>query len=375
MRPVYLWLGAVLALSMTLLVEARAQAAPVFDPQNVIADDIQTEALGAYRRHAARGAFRGSEMVIVDYRKPSSAPRLYILSLTTGAVEAYYVAHGRGSDPSHTQVAMRLSDAPSTGMSSVGAFRGLERYQSPENGPALRLAGLDWTNANAYDRLIVFHTAGYFDPAQRRFGRSCGCFVVTRQAMERVYGVLADGGFLYAGPAALHDRTASPARDCNPHCGGNCSAPLIAAAKKARPTLVARALPAPTPRAKPLPATPLPAEPIPAAPPVAVAAAAFVAPVPHAKPDFALPPAAAGMAAAPIPQAKPDLPAATAVAGAQDTLGTDAPVPHEKPAFRPTLDAAAVLADAARVPDPLPGEIPVPIEKPSGLRQVAELTP
>jgi hypothetical protein len=369
MRHVYLCVSAALALAMfAFAAESRANPAPAavprLDAQNVIADDIQSEALAAYRRHAAQGAFRGNELVIVDYRKPSDAPRLYILNIATGAVEAYYVAHGRGSDPGHTQRAIRLSDAPTTGMSSVGAFRGLERYQSPENGPALRLAGLDWTNANAYDRLIVFHTAGYFDPAARRFGRSCGCFVVTRQAMERVYGVLADGGFLYAGPARLHDKTASTARDCNPHCGGNCNAPLIASAKPParRAVAVAKAEPAPPiPAAKPAP--------VPLTPALAVAKVDLAPVSPRPKP--ALPPDAPGaeLAFVPTPHAKPSIEAAgTAVA--ETAL---APVPLAKPELAPALDVAQASLGAPLVPNPLPGEIPVPVGKPAGLKQVAEL--
>jgi hypothetical protein len=363
MRLAYLCAG-ILVLALAAIGQARANVPmavpqpPTLDPYNAIPDDIQAEALSAYRKHAARNAFRGSEIVMVDYRKPSGAPRLYILNLTNGAVEAYYVAHGRGSDPGHTKVALRFSDAPTTGMSSVGAFRGLERYTSSENGPALRLAGLDPTNSNAYDRLIVFHTAGYFSPSDRRFGRSCGCFVVTREAMERVYGVLADGGFLYAGPASLHDATASPSIDCDPRCG-SCNTPLIAAARKPRNTMVAAVEDSPRPpRTKPAPDRPR--------------SVVFAAIVPRPKPvipsERAAPAAIAGI---PVPLAKPGLPVEPMIAMAgQADLG---PVPLAKPDLRPSLGEA--MADAVRIPDPEPGEIPVPAVKPDGLQQVAELVP
>ncbi|MCC6917749.1 MAG: murein L,D-transpeptidase catalytic domain family protein [Alphaproteobacteria bacterium] len=342
------------------------------DPQNVIADDIQSEALAAYRRHAASRAFKGTEIVIVDYRKPSNAPRLFVLDLATGGVEAYYVAHGRGSDPAHTKSALRFSDAPTTGMSSVGAFRGLELYQSPEHGPAMRLAGLDSTNVNAYDRLIVFHTASYFNPAAGRFGRSCGCFVVTKEAMARIYGVLSDGGFLYAGPARLHDRTATTAQDCNPACGGGCRpAPLIAAAKRPDAPVLAKAAPAPTP----VPAAPpvqlaVATPPTPA--PVAVAAVQDV-PIPLAKPDLkAAPVPAMVMAEVPVPLAKPDL-ALPMVASAE---APSAPVPLAKPDLRPSVnDTSLAAVPDLLVPNPEPGDVPVPISKPVGLQRMAELVP
>jgi hypothetical protein len=307
-----------------------AQAAPAangapLDPQNLIADDIQAEALANYARAAAQKPFRGSEIVIVDYRMPTDARRLFILNLATGAVETHYVAHGRGSDPGHTLKAQRFSDVMSTGMSSVGAYRGLERYTSATHGPALRLAGLSTTNASAYERLIVFHTAGYFAPEAGRFGRSCGCFVVTTEDMKRVYDVIADGGFLYAGPARLHDRTASFQRDCNTECGNTCPEPLIADARPAKSpaaTRVADVRPTPK-RAAPEP------------------------PVPQ-------------------PLAKPALPSAAAVAVAAEL---DPPLPLAKPDLsRPGGQTLGLV-----VPDVAPGQIPVPAAKPDGLQQVADL--
>ena len=181
---------AALAVPQALAATAR-NGAPI-DPRNLIADDLEAEALASYARNAGKAPFKGHEIVVVDYRLPSSARRLYIVDLDTGAVEPHYVAHGRGSDPGHTQVAMRFGDTEGSGMTSIGAYRGLDRYQSPAHGPALRLAGLDRSNASAYERLIVVHTAPYFDPANGKFGRSLGCFVVTVEDRSRVYDVIAD---------------------------------------------------------------------------------------------------------------------------------------------------------------------------------------
>ena len=373
---------AILALALfAFVVETRAapalNGAPM-DPQNVIADDIQSEALAAYRRHAAGYAFKGTEIVIVDYRRPSNTPRLFVLNLATGGVEAYYVAHGRGSDPAHTKSALRFSDAPTTGMSSVGAFRGLELYQSPEHGPAMRLAGLDSTNTNAYDRLIVFHTASYFNPAAGRFGRSCGCFVVTKEAMARIYGVLSDGGFLYAGPARLHDRSATTAQDCNPACGGGCRpAPLIAAAKRPKAPAFAKAEPAPAPTPLPAPSPVLVAvaDPVSQAtrPAPVAAAAVHDVPVPLPKPaPKSAPDAATEVAEVPVPLAKPGL-SPPLIASADDQ---NAPVPHAKPDLRPSVDDTSLAAiPDLLVPDPQPGQVPVPIRKPVGLQRMAELVP
>lgn len=369
-----------------------ASGAPM-DPQGLIADDIESEAYAAYRRLSAQKAFKGPEIVLVDYRLPSSARRLFIVNLMTGAVEAHYVAHGRGSDPGHTNKAQRFSDALSTGMSSVGAYRGLGLYQSPDHGPALRLAGLDPTNASAYRRLIVFHTAAYFDPAAGKLGRSCGCFVVTAGEMTRVYDVIADGGFLYAGPVRLNDLSASTARDCNTACGNACptTPPLMASNEPKAPVALASAEPplaAPTPAPQPpvlLAAAPLPVQeavlppssvPTPQVKPALPQAPAPVqvveeTPVPLPKPalDMAAEPPAqiaeASAAEIPTPHAKPTLDPAPSDAMA---LVTGLPLPAAKPG---DLTAPNALA-AALVPDIVFGETPVPAPKPVNLQRVAD---
>lgn len=397
------FLAAIMAL-MVPAVAATKMGDVVIDPQNLIADDIEMEALRAYHRQSAVRAFRGSEIVIVDYRLPSSRPRLFIVDLSNGAVDSFYVSHGRGSDPGHTKSAQRFSDIPSTGMSSVGAFRGADRYRSPNHGPALRLIGLDATNRSAYDRLIVFHTAPYFDPAAGRFGRSCGCFVVPKSDMTRVYDVVADNGFLYAGPATLHDETANFQRDCNTACGNRCPDPLIADARKparSKAVAVARAAPPPpadpvipAPRAPaPLPAVAAvtaPAAPVapvaappadtPAAPPILVARAepAAPSPVPAARADGPPPP---------LPIAKPagvmTAMAQTKSAGSPVLAETqDVPLPIAKPAGLSDTLAVAEASDAAEVAAPViarlvpdfgPGETPVPSPKPLSVNSTASL--
>src|SRR5689334_18952162 len=39
---------------------------------------------------------------IVDFSQPSSDPRFHVVDMASGNVESYRVAHGRGSDPSHS---------------------------------------------------------------------------------------------------------------------------------------------------------------------------------------------------------------------------------------------------------------------------------
>ena len=79
---------AALAVPQALAATAR-NGAPI-DPRNLIADDLEAEALASYARNAGKAPFKGHEIVVVDYRLPSSARRLYIVDLDTGAVEPHF---------------------------------------------------------------------------------------------------------------------------------------------------------------------------------------------------------------------------------------------------------------------------------------------
>jgi hypothetical protein len=361
MKRVVLAAGALLALVYNQAAAATAFNGAPIDPANLIADDLEAEALASYARNAAARPFRGQTIVVVDYRKPSSTKRLFLLNLATGAVEPHYVAHGRGSDPEHTTVAMRFGDVTSSGMSSLGAYRGLERYQSPAHGPALRLAGLDRSNRSAYERLIVVHTAPYFDPANGKYGRSLGCFVVTTEDRARIYDIIADGGFLYAGPSCLGaGATACRKPDTS----------LMAEAAPAAPVAVAAATPAPPPAPAPKPA---PVQP----PPVVLAAAAPRATLPKPAVMRAAPPPVVLADAVPTPSSKPRLDVPVLVAFA-------APVPTPKPVLAaPAIDTpeqiAAALEVLGRAPAPSPLaavavalDVPEPLAKPALLAEAGE---
>ncbi len=360
MRRVLLLALSVWATTILSVPLARAQTA-VLDPQNLIADDIQAQAIDAYARQAARAPFKGDEIVVVDYRLPSTARRLYILNMRTGAVEAHYVAHGRGSDPQHSKMAVRFSNTESSGMSSLGAYRGGERYQSPAHGPALRLHGLDASNASAYERLIVFHTAPYFDPENGKFGRSLGCFVVTTRAMNRIYDVIANGGFVYAGaprtapqPDILMAAAAPPS---TPDPAPVPAAPVIMASLT-QPDIASDAPQHGRPKAR------------------AALVAAFVPPMPHPKPRLD---AVAQSASVPVPQAKPDSLLAAALIATPPAVPDPAPAPQWAEIILPQIKPAAIAAVEATAQDggalmaliTMGGDAPLPQPKPVILNAAA----
>jgi hypothetical protein len=170
------------------------------DPRHEIRPQLLERALASYQRHQAEHLGNGM-MMIVDFSKPSSQPRLHLLDLRSGAVRSLLVAHGQGSDRDHDGVADFFSDADGSHASSLGAFRAAERYQGA-HGLSLAIDGLDASNRSARARAIVVHSQWYVSQtmiAQHGvLGRSWGCFVVEPAAINEVVATLENGGFIYA---------------------------------------------------------------------------------------------------------------------------------------------------------------------------------
>jgi hypothetical protein len=161
------------------------------------------------RRTGGRG-YGPAQIVIIDFAKPSAMPRLYVVDLLSGygLDTPIRVAHGIGSDPNDDGIADRFGNAQYSLMSSLGAARGAELYRGI-NGLSLRLDGLEPSNNAMRLRDIVAHSYPpehyrYFNPGvlnQRRGnpGTSEGCIVVEPHLRDWLFGILADGGFLFAG--------------------------------------------------------------------------------------------------------------------------------------------------------------------------------
>jgi hypothetical protein len=168
-------------------------------------------AITKYRGHfCAFGRTAGpAVIVVVDFAKHSSDPRLYRVDLRTGEGldTPIRVAHGIGSDPDDDGYASFFSNVEESLTSSLGAALGAERYMGI-NGLSLRLDGLEPTNSQMRERDIVVHS---YAPERRRYfnaahvasrgrpGSSEGCFVVEPDKREWILQTLENGGFIYAG--------------------------------------------------------------------------------------------------------------------------------------------------------------------------------
>ena len=138
---------------------------------------------------------------IADFNRPSREPRFFILDLRSGMITSHYVAHGRGSDPSHTGWLNYFSNAHGSEATSSGAYLTGRAYVG-KYGHSMRLHGLDPTNNNAESRAIVVHSAWYAEPevAQQhgKLGRSEGCFALPGISHAEAMTRLGSGRLLYA---------------------------------------------------------------------------------------------------------------------------------------------------------------------------------
>jgi hypothetical protein len=133
-------------------------------------------------------------LTIIDYSKPSTKPRLWVLDLgTRQVVYEELVAHGQGSGGN---LPTKFSNEPDSHQTSIGLFVTEGTYVG-RNGYSLRLNGLErGFNDRAKDRAIVMHGAPYVNDdigkSLGRLGRSHGCPAVrepiARELIDHVKG-------------------------------------------------------------------------------------------------------------------------------------------------------------------------------------------
>ena len=157
-------------------------------------------ALAALDAQGARIQHR-DRIAIADFAAPSSQARFHLIDLVGGNSKSFLVAHGSGSDPSHTGWLQRFSNSEGSNASSEGAFVTGDYYVG-KHGRSQRIVGLDATNSNALSRAIVIHAAWYSNPDMIRthgmLGRSQGCFAVGERDLDQVFGRLGAGRMIYA---------------------------------------------------------------------------------------------------------------------------------------------------------------------------------
>ena len=138
-------------------------------------------------------------VTIIDFSKPSTEKRLFILDLRNQQVLYHtFVAHGKNTG---ANMATKFSNNKGSNQSSLGLYRTGESYQG-KHGYSLRLDGLEkGFNDNARGRAVVMHSASYvsesFIKRHGRLGRSWGCPAVPVEISEEIIDLIKGGSCLY----------------------------------------------------------------------------------------------------------------------------------------------------------------------------------
>jgi hypothetical protein len=139
-------------------------------------------------------------LTVIDYSKPSTEPRLWVLDLARERVLfEERVAHGQGSGDNY---ATRFSNLDGSHQTSLGLFRTADTYVGT-NGYSLRLDGLEpGVNDRARERAIVVHGAPYVSEgnirALGRLGRSHGCPALRPAVARKLIDTIKDGSLVFA---------------------------------------------------------------------------------------------------------------------------------------------------------------------------------
>lgn len=150
--------------------------------------------LTAYQKAKQEGLGNKQLLTLIDYSKPSSERRLWVIDLKTNTVLFNtWVAHGKNSG---TEKSTSFSNNPRSLKSSIGVYVTDEVYDG-HNGYSLRVQGLEpGYNNNALSRDIVFHGAAYVgeDVAKSRgmLGRSWGCMAVAFNTIKPLINTIKD---------------------------------------------------------------------------------------------------------------------------------------------------------------------------------------
>jgi L,D-transpeptidase catalytic domain len=140
-------------------------------------------------------------LAIVDFSKPSRDPRFYLVNLRTGRSTSFLVAHGKGSDPSHSGWVQSFSNLHGSEATSAGSYLVGDTYFG-QYGESRRLLGLEPQNDQAEARAIVIHPAWYVNQTliqeQGKIGRSQGCFAFSKNDIGQILQRMAPGSLIYA---------------------------------------------------------------------------------------------------------------------------------------------------------------------------------
>ncbi|MCY7009095.1 murein L,D-transpeptidase catalytic domain family protein [Fusobacterium simiae] len=138
-------------------------------------------------------------LVMVDYTKPSTEERLFIIDLKKKQLlMSSLVTHGKGTGDLY---ATKFSNKNNSYSTSSGFYLTGNIYNG-KHGESLELYGLEkGKNDNARKRTIVMHSAYYankkFAEKYGRLGRSKGCLALPTELNAKIINLISGGVVLY----------------------------------------------------------------------------------------------------------------------------------------------------------------------------------
>jgi hypothetical protein len=164
-----------------------------------ISAEAWNHALAAHQHAVELGLTTKSLITIIDYSKPSSERRLWVVDRATHEVLLHeYVAHAVGTGG---VFASRFSNREGSNQSSLGTFITVNPFFGIR-GLALRLRGVEpGINDHAWSRGIVFHgTPGVSETRaqQGNMGRTQGCPAVPMSSIRRLVKLIEGGVLVFA---------------------------------------------------------------------------------------------------------------------------------------------------------------------------------
>lgn len=164
--------------------------------QNVINFEAFEQAVTGYKHIKAKNK---GILTLIDFSKPSTEERLYILDMKQKRlICSSVVSHGRNSGNNY---ATSFSNISGSYKSSLG-FYVTENTYNGKNGYSLILDGLEsGINDKAKERAIVMHGAPYSNPSviasSGRLGRSLGCPAVPQALCKKIINTIKGGTILF----------------------------------------------------------------------------------------------------------------------------------------------------------------------------------
>ncbi len=188
----------------------------------VVSDEAMKTALSGYAYLDEKGQIQKKDIItIVDFSKPSTTERLFVINLRTKKIIAKSLcAHGRNSGEIYAD---KFSNGAESYQSSLGFYVTGETYGG-KNGFSLKLDGMEsGINSNARDRGVVIHGADYvsydFINANGKLGRSQGCPALPLEKNEKIISLIKGGSCLFIyHPSKNYKKTSTILKHYNEEC-------------------------------------------------------------------------------------------------------------------------------------------------------------